>query len=142
MKRLIVLGLEATGHSGKTHVHVARRGQSRDHRIHCILMSKRKGNRRSSGPLIPRSLTFIFPTSKEQHDLLFRFREFHLAPTSSNLLTPHINLHGKLAIVTGANSGIEFEDVYAFAFIGAHVVLACKNEMKREGAREKTVESP
>lgn len=72
----------------------------------------------------------------------YRFREFHLAPTSSNLLTPHINLHGKLAIVTGANSGIEFEDVYAFAFIGAHVVLACKNEMKREGAREKTVESP
>ncbi len=45
------------------------------------------------------------------------------------------NLSGKTALVTGANSGIGLEAARELARQGAHVVLACRNPRKAEGAR-------
>jgi WW domain-containing oxidoreductase len=48
---------------------------------------------------------------------------------------PAVDLHGKQAIITGANSGIGFEAAKSLAKMGAHVVLACRNKDKAEKAR-------
>lgn len=45
------------------------------------------------------------------------------------------NLHGKIIIVTGGNSGLGFESVKAFALKGAKVILACRNLIKGEKAK-------
>lgn len=58
----------------------------------------------------------------------------------SDMAMPHVDLHGKLAIVTGANSGIGYEAARALASMGAHVVLACRSEPKAQEARQKIVE--
>jgi NAD(P)-dependent dehydrogenase (short-subunit alcohol dehydrogenase family) len=47
------------------------------------------------------------------------------------------DLTGKVAIVTGANSGIGFETARALAMKGATVVMACRNMQKGEAAAEK-----
>ncbi len=44
---------------------------------------------------------------------------------------------GKLAIVTGANSGIGYHTALELARAGAHVILACRNPLKAEEARAK-----
>lgn len=46
------------------------------------------------------------------------------------------NLSGKVAIVTGANSGIGLESARALAGAGAHVVLAARNQTKAQTALE------
>jgi NAD(P)-dependent dehydrogenase (short-subunit alcohol dehydrogenase family) len=46
------------------------------------------------------------------------------------------DLQGKTAIVTGANSGLGFEDTKALAAKGAHVVMACRNLEKAEAAAD------
>ena len=45
------------------------------------------------------------------------------------------DLSGKIAIVTGANSGIGYETAKAMAEKGAHVVLACRNMDKASQAK-------
>jgi len=45
------------------------------------------------------------------------------------------DLHGKVIIVTGGNSGLGFESVKAFAGNGASVILASRNSQKGEDAK-------
>lgn len=54
---------------------------------------------------------------------------------------PHVDLYGKLVIVTGANSGLGFETARAFANMGARVVLACRSIQKGEEARDRIAEA-
>jgi len=46
------------------------------------------------------------------------------------------NLAGKVAVVTGANSGLGLESAKALAGKGAHVVMAARNQTKAEAARD------
>ncbi|KAF8605708.1 NAD(P)-binding protein [Ceratobasidium sp. AG-I] len=61
-------------------------------------------------------------------------------PFYSNMAVPRIDLHGKLAIVTGANSGIGFEIARELVSLGAHVVLACRSQSRGEEAMRKIIE--
>lgn len=42
---------------------------------------------------------------------------------------------GKIAIITGANTGLGYETALALAQKGAHVVMACRNTQKAEAAK-------
>lgn len=45
--------------------------------------------------------------------------------------------HGKLAYITGANSGVGFHAALALARAGAAVILACRDQAKAEAARQR-----
>ncbi|CAE6393996.1 unnamed protein product [Rhizoctonia solani] len=54
---------------------------------------------------------------------------------------PVVDLSSKLAIITGANSGIGFEAARALAELGAYVILACRNKSRAEEAKKLIIES-
>ncbi|KAG8738453.1 hypothetical protein FRC10_006829 [Ceratobasidium sp. 414] len=62
-------------------------------------------------------------------------------PLLPALRLPVVDLRGKQAIVTGANSGIGFEVAKALAGMGARVVLACRNAERGEQARRRIMEA-
>lgn len=47
------------------------------------------------------------------------------------------NLEGKTVLVTGANSGIGFDACRYFVYLGARVIMACRNQDKAKEARAK-----
>ncbi|XP_076339672.1 WW domain-containing oxidoreductase [Tachypleus tridentatus] len=74
--------------------------------------------------------------SVEEKDSVNDFRQrFDGSSTALQVLHGR-DLSGKVAIVTGSNSGIGFETARSFAFHGAEVVLACRNEAKAQQAIE------
>jgi len=56
------------------------------------------------------------------------------------ILPSNKDLNGKIAIVTGANTGLGFETAKAFAEMGATVVLACRNTEKGNKAKNDILE--
>jgi NAD(P)-dependent dehydrogenase (short-subunit alcohol dehydrogenase family) len=48
---------------------------------------------------------------------------------------------GRVAIVTGANTGLGYETALALAGKGARVILACRNQEKAEAAKQRVVAS-
>jgi NAD(P)-dependent dehydrogenase (short-subunit alcohol dehydrogenase family) len=58
-----------------------------------------------------------------------------------DMTMPVADLSGKLAIVTGANSGIGLEAARALARMNAHVVLACRNKSRAEEAKRQIIGS-
>lgn len=47
------------------------------------------------------------------------------------------DLNGKVAVITGANTGIGFETARSLAFFGCRVLMACRSQSKTEEAIEK-----
>ena len=47
----------------------------------------------------------------------------------------NVSLKGKTIIVTGANSGVGFKTAEISAYLGADVILACRNKERANEAR-------
>ncbi|KAF8299219.1 NAD(P)-binding protein [Clavulina sp. PMI_390] len=58
-----------------------------------------------------------------------------LGPLLPSLRVPYENLSGRVAIVTGANTGIGLETAKHLSSMGATVILACRNVEKGDAAR-------
>ena len=50
----------------------------------------------------------------------------------NKLTYPEEDLSGKVAIVTGGNSGIGYETAKGLARLGAHTFIACRSQEKAE----------
>ncbi len=48
----------------------------------------------------------------------------------ASLSHPTVNLTGKVAVVTGGNTGVGYETAKALALMGAHTIIACRSEEK------------
>ena len=46
-----------------------------------------------------------------------------------------VDLSGKVAVVTGANTGLGYEVAKSLASMGAHTVVACRSEKKAKEVR-------
>ena len=46
------------------------------------------------------------------------------------LSLPQVDLSGKVAVITGGNTGIGYETAKALAVMGAHTIIACRSEEK------------
>jgi NAD(P)-dependent dehydrogenase (short-subunit alcohol dehydrogenase family) len=54
----------------------------------------------------------------------------------TNNNTEGVNLHGRTAVITGANAGLGRVSALALARVGASVVMACRNQARGEAARD------
>jgi NAD(P)-dependent dehydrogenase (short-subunit alcohol dehydrogenase family) len=61
----------------------------------------------------------------------------HLVTPNNYSYSKIPDLSGKIAIVTGANSGLGYATTVALAAQGAHVFLACRNKQRAEDAIER-----
>lgn len=50
----------------------------------------------------------------------------------AQLSYPTVDLSGKVAVVTGANTGIGYETAKALAAMGAHTIIACRSQQRAE----------
>ena len=53
----------------------------------------------------------------------------------ANLSLPTVDLSGKVAIVTGGNTGIGYEIVKGLAEMGAHTFMVCRSEERATSVR-------
>ena len=66
-----------------------------------------------------------------RRDIDLRWRLFHVLqhPNMGNRPSyPLVDLSGKVAIVTGANTGIGYETAKTLAEMGAHTFIACRSQ--------------
>ena len=61
--------------------------------------------------------------------------------TTAEQVSEGVDLSGKNALVTGANTGIGQETARVLALRGAHVIMACRNLEKAEQARQSILKS-
>jgi len=78
-------------------------------------------------------LAFAVEYNANQHDLR---QKFDSSATALQVLHGE-NLNNKLAIVTGANTGIGYETTRSLVLHGCHVVMACRDQKKTNDAIEK-----
>src|SRR5690242_21575657 len=52
-----------------------------------------------------------------------------------------VDLSGRVAVVTGANSGMGKETARELARLGTHVILGCRSRQRGEAARQEIVDS-
>ena len=50
----------------------------------------------------------------------------------NRLSYPVVDLSGRVAVVTGGNTGIGYETAKALAAMGAHTIIACRSREKAE----------
>ena len=54
----------------------------------------------------------------------------------ATLSYPDVDLSGKVALVTGGNTGIGYETAKALARLGAHTFIACRSKERAEQVRK------
>ena len=61
-----------------------------------------------------------------------------LSKKTKKWLTKHANLSlkGKKVLITGSNSGIGYKETEIMLYLGADVIMACRNLQKAEKARD------
>ena len=52
---------------------------------------------------------------------------------------PQVDLHNKVAIITGGNSGIGYETAKAIAVMGAHTIIACRSKERATAVSHDTM---
>ncbi len=53
----------------------------------------------------------------------------------------HVDMTGKVCLITGANSGLGFATAKALASKGAHIIMGCRSKERGEKARQKLMEA-
>ena len=57
----------------------------------------------------------------------------------NELSYPEVELSGKVAVVTGGNSGIGYEIAKALARMGARTFIACRSQQRAEEVRQSAI---
>ena len=60
----------------------------------------------------------------------------------NKLSYPAVDLSGKVAVVTGGNTGIGYETAKALAVMGAHTFIACRSREKAAAVMHLSIKYP